>query len=165
MKTFHYLCTTNKDNNMNTLLSQEIFADLRKEVENRLVARFKDSYKVYDKRLNGKNIRCIKVTYVGDNRIYVETTYKSGQHCGHSYLVEDVIDKLVVERNLNAIFFNAIRNMDKEDILRSAKRNNEKPFGYVIDYLKDVYFLPKLIGCDIADNILEYFEIDNECFS
>ena len=102
---------------------------------------------------------------MGDNRIYVETTYKSGQHCGHSYLVEDVIDKLVVERNLNAIFFNAIRNMDKEDILRSAKRNNEKPFGYVIDYLKDVYFLPKLIGSDIADNILEYFEIDNECFS
>ena len=38
---------------MNTLLSQEIFADLRKEVENRLVARFKNSYKVYDKRLNG----------------------------------------------------------------------------------------------------------------
>jgi hypothetical protein len=150
---------------MNTLLSQEIFADLRKEVENRLIARFKNSYKAYDKRLNGKNIRCIKVTYVGDNRIYVETTYKSGQHCGHSYLVEDVIDKLVVERNLNAIFFNAIRNMDKEDILRSAKRNNEKPFGYVIDYLKDVYFLPKLIGSDIADNILEYFEIDNECFS
>ena len=98
-------------------------------------------------------------------REYVETTYKSGQHCGHSYLVEDVINEMLVKKKTNAILFNAIRNMDKDDILRCAKRNNEKPFGYVIDYLKDVYFLPKLIGCDIAYKILEYFEIDNECFS
>lgn len=150
---------------MNTLLSQEIFADLRKEIENRLIARFKDSYRVYDKRLNGKNIRCIKVTYVGEYRIYIETTYKRGMHCSHSYLVENEILELLAKKKSNAILFNAITCLSKEDILRRAKRNGEKPFGYVIDYLKDVYFLPKLIGYDIADKILEYFEIDNECFS
>jgi hypothetical protein len=34
--------------------------------------------------------------------------------------------------------------------------------GYFIDYLKDVYNLPKMVGYDIAEKILEYFEIDNE---
>ena len=150
---------------MNTLLSQPMFTPLREDIEKRLIARFKACYGVYDKRLNKPNVRAIKVFYVGDNRIYIETTYKRGMRCGQSYLVENEILNLLAKKKSNAILFNAITCLSKEDILRRAKRNEEKPFGYVIDYLKDVYHLPKMIGYDIADKILEYFGIDNECFS
>ena len=150
---------------MNTLLSKPMFAPLREKIEKRLIARFKASYGVYDKRLNKPNVRAIKVSYVGNYRIYIETTYKRGMHCSHSYLVENEILSLLEKKCSNAILFNAITCLSKEDILRRARRNEEKPFGYVIDYLKDVYFLPKMIGWDIAEKILEHFEIDNECLS
>ena len=150
---------------MNTLLLNPMFTSLREDVEKRLIARFKACYGVYDKRLNKPNVRAIKVSYVGDNRIYVETTYKRGKHCGQSYIVENEILDLLAKKKSNAILFNTITRLSKEDILRGAKSNDEKPFGYIIDYLKDVYHLPKMIGYDIADKILEYFGIDNECFS
>ena len=150
---------------MNTLLSKPMFAPLREKIEKGLISRFKASYGVYDKRLTKPNVRAIKVSYVGDDRIYIETTYKRGMHCGHSYLVENEILSLLEKKCSNAILFNAITCLSKEDILRKATRNNEKPFGYVIDYLKDVYSLPKMIGGDIAEKILEHFEIDNECLS
>ena len=147
---------------MNKLLLQDTFTDLRKEIEKRLISRFKACYGVYDKRLNKDNVRCIKVSYVGDYRVYIETTYKRGMHCGHSYLVENEILELLAKKKSNAILFNTITCLSKENILRNAKRNEEKPFGYVIDYLKDVYNLPKMIGWDIAEKILKYFEIENE---
>ena len=150
---------------MNGILHTPMFAPLREKIEKRLIARFKASYGVYDKRLNKPNVRAIKVSYVGNYRIYIETTYKRGMHCSHSYLVENEILSLLEKKCSNAILFNAITCLSKEDILRRARRNEEKPFGYVIDYLKDVYFLPKMIGWDIAEKILEHFEIDNECLS
>jgi hypothetical protein len=150
---------------MNTLLSNPMFISLRKDIEKHFIGRFKAYYGVYDKRLNKPNVRAIKVSYVDDDRIYIETTYKRGMHCGQSYLVENAILDLLAKKRSNAILFNAITRLSKEDILRRAKRNEEKPFGYVIDYLKDVYNLPKMICCDIAVKILEYFGIDNECFS
>ena len=150
---------------MNKILHTPMFAPLREKIEKRLIARFKASYGVYDKRLTKPNVRAIKVSYVGDDRTYIETTYKRGMHCGHSYLVENEILSLLEKKCSNAILFNAITCLSKEDILRKATRNNEKPFGYVIDYLKDVYSLPKMIGGDIAEKILEHFEIDNECLS
>lgn len=150
---------------MNTLLSKPMFAPLREKIEKGIISRFKASYGVYDKRLNKPNVRAIKVSYVGNDRIYIETTYKRGMYCSHSYLVENEILSLLATKCSNAILFNAITCLSKEDILRRATRNEEKPFGYVIDYLKDVYSLPKMIGCDIAEKILEHFGIDNECFS
>lgn len=147
---------------MNTLLLKPQFAILRKDIEKRLISRFKKYYGVYDKRLNKPNVRSIKVSYVGDYRIYIETTFKSGMHCGQSYLVENEILDLLVNKDSNAILFNAIISLNKENILRGAKRNNENPFGYVIDHLKDVYNVPKTVGYDIAEKILEYYEIDNK---
>lgn len=61
---------------MNTLLSNPMFISLRKDVEKHLISRFKKYYGVYDKRLNKPNVRAIKVSYVDDDRIYIETTYK-----------------------------------------------------------------------------------------
>jgi hypothetical protein len=148
---------------MNTLLSKPMFAPLREKIEKGLISRFKASYGVYDKRLNKPNVRAIKVSYVGNYRIYIETTYKRGMHCSHSYLVENEILNLLAKKCSNAILFNAITCLSKENILKNAKRYEEKPFGYVIGYLKDVYKLPKMIGGDVAEKILKYFEIENEC--
>ena len=135
---------------MNTLLSQPMFTPLREDIEKRLIARFKACYGVYDKRLNKPNVRAIKVSYVGDNRIYIETTFKEGMHCGQSYLVENEILDLLVNKDPNAILFNAIISLNKENILRGAKRNNENPFGYVMDHLKDVYNVPKIVQSQSA---------------
>ena len=64
----------------------------------------------------------------------------------------------------NNIFVECINDLSKETIIRCAKKNNEKPFGFVIDYIKDNYSLPKPNGWDIAEKVLEHFEIDNENF-
>ena len=104
---------------MNSLLSKPMFAPLREKIEKRLIARFKASYGVYDKRLNKPNVRAIKVSYVGNDRVYIETTYKRGMHCGQSYLVENEILSLLAKKYSNAILFNAITCLSKEDILRS----------------------------------------------
>lgn len=150
---------------MNGILHTPMFAPLREKIEKRLIARFKAYYSVYDKRLKAKNVRCIVVRYVGNNSVYIETTYKRGMHCGQHYITENEFLSLLREKNTEAIFYNCLLHLDRECIIRNAKSNNETPFGYVIDYLKDVYSLPKMIGCDIAEKILKQFKIDNECFS
>ena len=59
-------------------------------------------------------------------------------------------------------FFDAISRLNKRYIIDKARQNNEKPFGFVLDYLKDVYSLPKSKGWDVAKQILDYYGIDNE---
>lgn len=147
---------------MNGILHTPKCESLRKLIEKRLIARFKENYSVYDKRLKAKNVRCIIVRYVGDNNIYIETTYKRGMHCGQSYVTENEFLTLLNEKNADAIFVNCILHLDRECIIRNARRNDEKPFGYVIDYLKDEYSLPKSIGWNIALKILREFKIVNE---
>ena len=55
------------------------------------------------------------------------------------------------------IYEKCIGKLTKYHILCQSKRNNEKPFGYVIDYIKDVYEISKTEGWDTAKKICEYF--------
>jgi len=45
----------------------------------------------------------------------------------------------------------------KAQILDNARRNEEYPFGFVIDYIKDMYSLPKTEGWDTAMAICEQY--------
>ena len=54
-----------------------------------------------------------------------------------------------------------IKRLNRTYILQQAKHNEEKPFGFVIDFLKDEYSLPKSQGWNIAMRVLEHFNIDN----
>ena len=57
------------------------------------------------------------------------------------------------------IFNEIITRMSKEDILRKAERDNEKPFGYIIEYIRDEYNIPKPDGWHIAERICKFYGI------
>jgi hypothetical protein len=59
--------------------------------------------------------------------------------------------------NSKEIFNEVTCALSAEIIAANAKRNNEMPFGYVIDYLKDMYMIPKTQGWDIAKKICQHF--------
>ena len=140
------------------LFGSIFFTPLRDDLEKILIARFKQDYGVYDPRLLKPNLRAIKVSY-GVHRIYIESTYKSGHKSGHSYGIQEEVEKLIAEKNVNAILFDTICSLTKEDIITKSKLNNEEPFGYIIDYLKDNYNLPKTNGCDIAKKIIKHYKL------
>ena len=43
--------------------------------------------------------------------------------------------------------------------IRCAERDEETPFGFLLSYLKDMYFLPKVCGYGVAERILKHFNI------
>lgn len=55
------------------------------------------------------------------------------------------------------IYNELITKFEKRQIAEIAKRNNENPFGYVIDYIKDMYGIPKTKGWDIAKKVCDHF--------
>ena len=140
------------------LFGSKLFTPLRDDLEKTIIARFKQDYGVYDPRLLKPTLRAIKVSY-GVHRIYIESTYKSGHKSGHSYGIQEEVEKLIAEKNVNAILFDTINSLTKEDIITKSKLNNEEPFGYIIDYLKDNYNLPKINGCDIAIKIIKHYKL------
>lgn len=59
--------------------------------------------------------------------------------------------------NADSIYNEVTNALTRENIVECARRNNEMPFGYVIDYLKDMYMIPKTKGYEIARKICEHF--------
>jgi hypothetical protein len=59
--------------------------------------------------------------------------------------------------NADSVYNEVTNALTKEIIVANARRNNEMPFGYVIDYLKDMYMIPKTQGWGIAKKICEHF--------
>lgn len=58
------------------------------------------------------------------------------------------------------IYNECILALDKDTIIKCAERNDETPFGYLLSYLKDMYFLPKYYGWGVAEKIIKHFNID-----
>lgn len=59
----------------------------------------------------------------------------------------------------NSVYNEVVQTLSKQTIVDNARRNNENPFGYVIDYLKDMYMIPKMQGWDIAKRICVHFGV------
>ena len=57
------------------------------------------------------------------------------------------------------IYTECITALDRETIIKCAERDEETPFGFLLSYLKDMYFLPKVCGYGVAERILEHFNI------
>lgn len=55
------------------------------------------------------------------------------------------------------IYNHCIKNLSKERISYNANKNGELPFGYVIDYIKDVFNMSKIEGWDTAKEVCKYF--------
>ena len=47
-------------------------------------------------------------------------------------------------------------------IIQGASRDNEKPMGYLLTYIRDMYGLPKTQGWDIAEAVLKHYNIENK---
>lgn len=47
--------------------------------------------------------------------------------------------------------------MTREQIIYNSQKNGETPFGYVLDYIKDMYNVSKTEGWDTAKKVCEYF--------
>lgn len=58
-----------------------------------------------------------------------------------------------------AIYTECINKLDREKIIISAKMDGETPLGFLLTYLKDMYFLPKVCGYGVAERILKHFNI------
>lgn len=61
--------------------------------------------------------------------------------------------------NTDKIYAECITALDRETIIKCAERDNETPLGYLLTYLKDMYFLPKYYGWGVAERILTHFNI------
>lgn len=48
-------------------------------------------------------------------------------------------------------------SLTRERIIDNSQKNGETPFGYVIDYIKDMYNVSKTEGWDTAKKVCEYF--------
>lgn len=51
-----------------------------------------------------------------------------------------------------------IKHFSRDHILMSAKKNEEKPFGFVIDWIRD-QGCPKSKGWAIAEALCRYYDI------
>ena len=58
------------------------------------------------------------------------------------------------------IYTECITALDRETIIKSAERDEEYPLGFLLSYLKDMYFLPKYYGYGVAERILKHFSIE-----
>lgn len=57
------------------------------------------------------------------------------------------------------IYTECITALDRETIIKCAERDEECPLGFLLSYLKDMYFLPKYYGYGVAERILKHFDI------
>lgn len=60
---------------------------------------------------------------------------------------------------IKEIYDELINDLKPHRITENARRNKENPFGYVIDYIKDMYNISKTDGWDTAEAVLEHFNI------
>lgn len=57
-----------------------------------------------------------------------------------------------------------IQNLTKDEIIKNAKKNGEHPFGFIIDYIKDIFHVSKIEAFPIAQKVLEALSLTNsEC--
>ena len=59
------------------------------------------------------------------------------------------------------IFNDILKYWSRSDILEIAKRDNERPMGTLLTYIKDVYNLPKPQGWEIAERVIKHYNIVN----
>ena len=55
------------------------------------------------------------------------------------------------------IYKELTERLTARQIADCASRNGEFPFGYVIDYIKDMYSIPKTEGWDTAMAVCKFF--------
>lgn len=60
---------------------------------------------------------------------------------------------------IQSIFDELKTKLHSEQIRQCAARNGERPFGYVLDYIKDMYGLTKSEAWDTAQAVCRFFKV------
>lgn len=57
-----------------------------------------------------------------------------------------------------------INNLSRSRIIEMARRDEEKPMGALLTYIRDMYGLTKTEGWDIALAVLYHFKVENKMY-
>ena len=79
------------------------------------------------------------------------------EEMGGDMVPEESDEKLDDEQ----IFQEIIKDMSPERILAKCRRDEERPMGVLLSYIRDMYGLPKTKGWAIAERVLDYYKIKN----
>lgn len=62
---------------------------------------------------------------------------------------------------IEPVFRELLSSLDAESVRRNARRNGETPFGYVIDYIKDMYGYSKTEAWQTAEAVCRHLNLGN----
>ena len=122
----------------------------------------------YFKDKNDEEISNYAIKQFNSNRTQIENKYpglkqKNKENVDWCENLKDaVIDNYKLALLNTSLFQVIIKKLCRIYILDKAKENKEKPFGFAIDYIKDMYGIPKIKGWNTAEQVLRYFNIDND---
>lgn len=149
-------------NNMDSIVPDDDF------LFDKFISMMKSSYIPRDEKF-AENLHQTALRMFNDNVKKLEEQYPAlktvilednGRWC--DVLVDAVVDTYKLKLRLVTPFEDALHHLNRYIILDRAKKNNEKPLGYVLDYLKENYSLPKTEGLPVAEKILNFFKIEEE---
>ena len=73
-----------------------------------------------------------------------------------------LIQTLITMYTTKKIFKELSSKFTREAILNCARNDREKPYGFLICFIRDNYGLPKMEGHEIAMDLLKFFNINND---
>jgi hypothetical protein len=131
------------------------FIQLRADIESFIIPYFKNAYKEHGIKTNRK----IKVSYINDKRVFVETDDDINPKCSHSYSLDWILIELIDKKNISAIVYDYIEGTTKELTLTLAHNAGQCPQCYITDSIKYVYHLPTDVAVNLAMVICNIMEI------
>lgn len=69
-----------------------------------------------------------------------------------------------VSGNHENVVHSLIKNLSRERIIEMARRDEEKPMGALLTYIRDMYGLTKTDGWDVAFAVLNHFKVENKMY-
>ena len=109
----------------------------------------------YALRSFNENCRSLEKQYPALKNVRVDGEKWNGR------LKDAVLNTYKLQLHNTTLFQVLIGRLNRYDILESSRQNQERPFGFVIDYIKDVYGVSKVDGWDTAMQLLAYYGINN----
>lgn len=131
------------------------FIQLRADIESFIISHFKNAYKEHGMNSNRK----VKVSYIKNKRVFVETDDDINPKCSHSYSLDWILIRLIYKKNISAIVYDYIESTTKELTLTLAHNSGQCPQCYITDTIKDVYHLPTDVAVNLAMVICNIWEL------
>ena len=88
----------------------------------------------------------------------------SGGFMLHTDEVTNTTISVRVSGNHGNVVHSLIKNLSRERIIEMARRDEEKPIGALLTYIRDMYGLTKTDGWDVASAVLNHFKIENKMY-